>query len=186
MLPDNLIETEIPPLNDMSKGLRTIASASISVVVLQVEAIDAQLEQINIFLSRLQPWSSGRVGVTCENSTQLLTIPRPKVFTWNRKLGKWNYTRCGAARFAQRVKTARAFHFNREVVKELAQMVRYLMELRGSLVGSLTNFEMSVNRRMSKAAKLSEFADRFLVLHAEIDAGRHCTDFSEWYSGTDK
>ncbi len=61
----NLIAPEGPPLNDMSKGLRTIGHESISAVVLQVETIDAQLEQINIFLSRLQPWSSGRLGVSC-------------------------------------------------------------------------------------------------------------------------
>jgi len=170
----------------MSKGLRTIGSASISAVVLQIETIDAQLEQINIFLSRLQPWRSGRVGVTCENSTHLLTIPRPKIFSWNSRLKKWSYKRCGAARFAQRVKTARAFHRNQEVVKELAHMVTYLMTLRGSLLTSITNFEMSVKGRMTKAAKLSEFADRFMTLHAEMAAGKHCTDFSEWYSGDDK
>lgn len=186
MLPLNLIETEIPPLNDMSKGLRTIANASISAVVLQVEAIDAQLEQINIFLSRLQPWKTGRVGVTCENTKRCLTVPRPKLFRWNSKLQKWSYLRRGGPRLAQRVKTARAFHQNREVVKELATMVTYLMALRASLVTAITNFEKAVNGRMARAAKMSEFADRFLALQTEISAGKHCTDFGDWYADDDQ
>ena len=65
-------------------------------------------------------------------------------------------------------------------------MVTYLMALRASLVTAITNFEKAVNGRMARAAKMSEFADRFLALQTEIAAGKHCTDFSDWYADDDQ
>ena len=91
--------------------------------------IDGQIGKLNMLLSRLQPWHSGRVGMTVENRGDQMTAPRPKVFTWKRDLVKWAFVRLPGARSAKKVKTSRAFHENQAVVKKLCRMACDLMKV---------------------------------------------------------
>lgn len=179
--PDDVPVTPARGPNDLFGYLKSVASDKVGVVVLQIATIDCTLGKINMLMSRLQPWHSGRVGITIENRGGYLTVPRPKVYTWRRELVKWAYIRHAGARFAQKVKTSRAFHENQEVVKELCRMTSDLMKARAGLVLSVSNFAKSVDGRMkSSGAKHELFVTRLDTIQDEIDAKKHCIDFSAW------
>ncbi len=148
----------------------------------RVMVLDHWLIHIDLLLDRLQPQHSGRIRIHFETARSGLRTPVPKVWNWMRLSKEWRAKRVGGARLAMRAKTARGFHQNHMVVKELLSAVTELMRVRSSLVSTVLALKIAGDPRVAAAtARTEEFAKTVCKIQTAVQAGKHQVDFSAWY-----
>jgi len=131
----------------MMSAIEEAATRLGAAIALQVGAIDSMLHDIDHLLNDFQPALTGKVRILWVFRDGFIR-PRPAVYRRSKADGGWKYDQVGGKALANRTKTSRAFHRNRDVVRELLAAVSTLMEMRQVLLESITAARMTGNARL--------------------------------------
>ncbi|WP_425953089.1 hypothetical protein [Ralstonia pseudosolanacearum] len=145
-----MVSTTPPKIDDLA-SFREAGYKAVSDAVDLIGSIDTTLEKIDHLMYVMQPFKTGRIGVKFVSSNGKFR-PEARIFRQLRNL-KWVSSYASHKGLRRRVKRAREFEANQELLKLLCDHVTTLIQLRMDTIKRLKHFGVSVNLAIRTRSK---------------------------------